>query len=187
MSANIVLIGPSLAGKTTLAKLLGERLNRTVHELDELRWKYAAELNYDAEYAKQIRESGGMPALAAYWKPFDIHAVERVLADFPDDSVISLGAGHSVYDDRAFFKRVQAALAPHHVVYVRPTPDFEGSIQVLKERVAGLGFDPEGGITTMNIYFLQHHANPDLATLTIYTHDKTPDQTCDEIIERLKF
>ena len=185
MSPNIILIGPSLAGKTTLAKLLGERLNRPVSELDELRWAYAAELDYDAEYAKQIRETGGMPALAAYWKPFDIHAVERVLADFPGDSVISFGAGHSVYDDDTAFKRVQAALDSHHVVYVRPTPDFDRSIQVLKEQVAALGFDPEGGITTMNSYFLQHHANPDLATMVVYTKDKTPEETCDEIIEGL--
>jgi hypothetical protein len=185
MSSNIVLIGPSLSGKTTLAKLLGERLNRPVRELDVLRWMYSAELGYDEERAKQIRHEGGMPALAAYWKPFDIHAVERVLADFPGDCIIPFGAGHSVYDDDVAFKQVQAALAGHHVIFVRPSPDFEESIQTLKDRVAGLGFDPEGGITVMNIYFLQHHANADLATMVVYTKDKTPDATCTEIIERL--
>ncbi|MBZ0286147.1 MAG: hypothetical protein K8I30_00930 [Anaerolineae bacterium] len=40
MKPNIVLIGPSQTGKTTEAKLLGERLNRPVHELVELRWTY---------------------------------------------------------------------------------------------------------------------------------------------------
>lgn len=185
MSANIVLIGPSLTGKTTLAKLLGERLNRPVRELDELRWAYYVEVGYDAEYARQIRAEGGMPAIAAYWNRFDAHAVERVLVDYPSGSVISFGAGHSVYDNEADFKRVQAALAPHQVVYVQPAPGFDDSVRILKERVAALGFDPEGGITAMNIYFLRHRANPTLATVTVYTNDSTPEETCGEIIEQL--
>jgi hypothetical protein len=182
LGKNIVLIGPSLTGKTTLAKLLGERLNLPVCELDALRWKYFAEIGYDAELAQKIREEGDMPALAAYWKPFDIHAVERALADFPGDTVISFGAGNSVYDNDADFKRVQAALAGHHVIYIRHSADFDESLQILKGRIADLGFDPEGGIAFMNAYFLKHHANDDLATMVIYTKDKTPEETCAEIM-----
>jgi len=183
---NIILIGPSLSGKTTLAKLVGERLQLPVHELDALRWDYYAEMGYDKEVAQQIRQEGGMVALAAYWKPFDVHAVERVLADYPGGYVISFGAGHSVYDDESDFRRIKAALAPHKVVYILPSPNIDESVQVLKDRVAALGFDPEGGITAMNIYFLHHHSNADLARWTVYTKGKTPDESCEDIIRGLK-
>jgi adenylate kinase family enzyme len=186
MDVNIVLIGPSLTGKTTLAKLLGERLNLPVCELDDLRWSYYAEIGYDREYAQQIRQAGGMRALAAYWKPFDIHSVERVLADYSTGHVISFGAGHSVYEDEVFFRRVQLALAPHTVVLVLPSPEFDESVSVLKERVAALGFDPEGDIISLNAEFLKHHSNADLATIKVYTKDKTPDETCDDILAQLK-
>ncbi len=186
MSANIILIGPSLTGKSTLAALLGERLERPVCELDTLRWDYYAEIGYDPERAKQIRAAGGMPALASYWKPFDIHAVERVLADYPSDTVISFGAGHSVYDEDAAFERAKRALVGHKVVHVLPSAKLDESIQILKDRVAALGFAPEGDITNMNRYFLEHHSNSDLATITVYTQGKTPEQTCDEIIGKLK-
>ena len=127
-----------------------------------------------------------MPALAAYWKPFDIHAVERILADFPSDHVIAFGAGHSVYEDGAAFERARRALAGHQVIYILPSPNIEESMQVLKDRVAAIGFDPEGDITKVNRTFLEHHSNYDLATITVYTKDKTPEETCQQIIELLK-
>jgi adenylate kinase family enzyme len=102
MFRSIVLIGPSLAGKTTLSKLIGERLNLPVIELDILRW------------------------------------------------------------------------------------DYDESVQILRERVAALGFDPDGDMMAMNSRFLQHHSNRDLATLTVYTDWQTPEQTCTSLIAQLK-
>jgi hypothetical protein len=187
MFRSIVLIGPSLVGKSTLSKLVGERLNLPVVELDDLRWDYYAEMGYDRNYGNALRQREGFRALVTYWKRFDIHAVERVLTDYPTDHVIAFGAGHSVYDDDVLFARAQQALAPHpYVVRVLPSPDDDTCIQVLRERVAALGFDPDGDIITLNRQFLQHHSNADLATLTIYTDGQTPEQTCTRLIAQLK-
>jgi shikimate kinase len=189
VTANIVFIGPSGAGKTTIAQLLGAALERPVIELDQLRWGYYNEIGYDAAYAKKLREEQGMKALAAYWKPFDIYGVERVLADYPCDSVISLGAGHSVYEDEAMLLRAKNALTKHIVILLIPSPDVDKSVDILGQRIlakeAHLPIEFIDVINDINRFFLEHRSNSELATMTIFTGDQTPDETCDEIVGKL--
>lgn len=182
----IILIGPAGTGKSTLASLLAKRLSMPQVSLDQVRWAYYAEVGYDEDYARQLRETRGFPALVRYWEQFGAHAVERVLADH-HDCVIAFGSGHSVYEDEADFRRVQQALAPYpNVVLILPSPDPDESIRILEERQqvsappADLGII--GGLLTFQV---KHHCNRDLAKIVIYTNDKTPEETCDELIRQL--
>jgi shikimate kinase len=190
VSANIVLIGPSGTGKTTVAKLLGAKLQRPVIELDQLRWDYYNEIGYDAAYAQKLREEQGMKALAAYWKPFDIYGVERILADHPSDSIISFGAGHSVYEDGAMLLRAKKALAQHTVILIIPSGDIDESVDILGQRIlakeADLPIEFIDVIGEINRFFLEHPSNSELAIMTVFTKDRTPEETCDEIIRKLK-
>jgi adenylate kinase len=182
---NIILIGPSGAGKSTVSQLLGAQLNRPVLELDDLRWDYYAEMGYDRNEAQRIRQAGGMKALAAHWKPFDIHGVERVLADFPGGHVIAFGAGHSVYEDKSRLARVRFALSPHAVVLLLPSPDIDEAARIMEQRIVEKESEAVhfvSSVTEMNRYFLAHPANTLLADVTIYTQDQTPEETCDEIV-----
>ena len=128
-------------------------------------------------------------ALLQYWKLFEAHAVERVLANY-DDSVIAFGAGHSVYEDETLFARVQQALAPcPYVILLLPTPDLDQSVRVLNGRFKRLR-NREGGpvnpqILDVNEQFVRHEANFRLATIRVYTAGKTPDETADEILQRM--
>src|SRR5260221_11704513 len=109
MHSTIILIGPICAGKSTVAKLLAEALHLPHYSVDDDRWTYYKEIGYDEAEASRIAKSEqGMLGLLRYWKPFEAHAVERVLADH-SDSVIDFGAGHSVYEDPSLFARVQRA------------------------------------------------------------------------------
>lgn len=190
MDRNIILIGPSGTGKTTVSQLLGQQLKLPVLELDDLRWDYYAEIGYDREQAQRIRQQAGFAALAAHWKPYGIHAVERVIADYPAGHVIAFGAGASVYDDPARFGRAQAALAGHLVILLLPSPDIDESVQIMEQRL--IAKEPElvefftGVIADFNRYFLTHPANSQLADVTIYTGGKTPQQTCAEIARRVQ-
>lgn len=178
MRSDIILIGPMRAGKSTVGALLAARLGLPQCSMDDVRFDYYHEIGYDEDRAGQLHEQGGFLALYRYWKPFEIHALERLLADH-HDRVIDLGAGHSVYEDDTFFERARRALEPYtNVVRLLPSPDVEESMRILDERT---GYRPEMGFN-INRHFVTHHSNGDLATLTVYTQGHTPDDMCDEIL-----
>lgn len=187
MDKPIILIGPQATGKTTIARLLAQKLGIEDHELDEKRLDYYQEIGYDQALAEKIRSEEGFTALARnYWKPFEIHAVERVLEDF-SDGVISFGAGYSVYDGK-LFDRAQRLLTPYpNVILLLPSPDADESAAILKKRYIDQepDIEPHPQELEMIDYFLRHPSNQRLAKHIVYTKGKSPEQTCDEIIQLL--
>jgi shikimate kinase len=187
----IILIGPMSAGKSTVAELLAEKLQIPQYAVDDHRWDYYKEVGYDEAEASRIAKSEqGMIGLLNYWKPFEVHAVERVLAT-QSNCVIDFGAGHSFQEDPTLFERVQAAFQPHpHVVLLLPSSNLDESVSILNARFEALlqreigTVDPE--LLKLNERFTKHPSNHRLAKLVVYTNDKTPEQTSDEIIEKLK-
>ncbi|MEL6880577.1 MAG: shikimate kinase [Cyanobacteria bacterium J06607_10] len=180
MPSDIVLIGPIGAGKSTIGKLLSQRLGLPQCSMDERRWDYYKEIGYDDAIAQQKRAEGAW-SLNQYWNPFEAHAVERLLATL-QNCVIDFGAGHSVYEDAALFKRVSQALEPYpNVVLIMPSADLDESLEILNERNQDLPEDISG----MNAFFVRHTSNYLLAKLTVYTKNKTPTETCEEILESL--
>jgi adenylate kinase family enzyme len=189
MKTPIVLIGPMATGKTTLARLLAQKLGIVHYELDDMRWAYYNEAGYDQEVAEKIRVEEGFSSLNRYWKQFEIHAVERVLSDCPG-GVISFGAGHSVYEDESLFVRAQRALAPYeNVILILPCPNLEEAGKICKQRY--IEQDQQDGIETpqeelaMIEQFVKHPSNQLLAKRVIYTNGNSPEQTCEEIIQFL--
>lgn len=190
MNANIILIGPLKAGKSTVATLLGESLDMPVFDFDDQRWQYYEEIGYDKDLAQKIREEQGLAALTAYWKPFDIYTVERVLKAFPAGYVMAFGAVHSFYDDDVLFARAKKALAPfENIVLLLPAPNVEESISILRQRLLIKRPDLTEHVDEMmelDRTFIEHHSNYDLARIVVYNKGKSPHQTCDEIIGKLK-
>jgi shikimate kinase len=186
--ASIILIGPSNAGKSSLIKPLAEALNYRPIDLDELRWNYYNEIGYDAEKAKQIRQEGGMKALAAYWKPFDIYGIERILKDYPERTVIAFGAGHSIYEDEEHIHRANEALSKFSlVILLVPSPDKDESYTILRQRLAHA--EPEmkeemlDALMEINRSFIEHPSNLRLARHTVYTAGKTIEESATEILK----
>lgn len=183
MNDAIILIGPMNAGKSTIAGLLAERTGLPRFPMDDLRWDYYKELGYDHEaIQKQVKPEDGFLGLYRLWKPFEIHAVERILSDHPS-GVIDFGAGHSVYEDDALFIRASAALAPFlNVILLLPSPDLDESVRLLRERT------PEGqdGLPAFDFvaHFVRHPSNHALAKHVVYTHGKTPEETADDVLEK---
>ncbi|MCL4871075.1 MAG: shikimate kinase [Anaerolineae bacterium] len=191
MDSPIILIGPMSAGKSTIGELLAQKLNLPQHSLDEKRWDYYAEIGYDTTVAAAIANSDqGKPGLIRYWKPFEAHAVERMLADY-SEGIIDFGAGHSVYEDEQLFARVQQALAPYdHIILLLPSPDLDESVAILNARFVQMLKDEgveevDTTLLAVNEQFVRHPSNHRLATMVIYTKDKTPEESCAEIIQKL--
>jgi len=191
LDTNIILIGHSGTGKTTLAKLLGEALDLPWLELDDLRKEYYTEIGYDNAVAQQRFMESGMKAMVDYWKPFEIYSVERMLEDYPTNHILAFGAGQSVYDDPTFATRAQQALDPYpYVILLLPSPDVDESVFILHERMR-LGFpdfpaEAAAQMDEMNRYFIEHPSNARLAKFTFYTAGKSSAETCAEVLNALQ-
>ena len=189
MNSTIILIGPLGAGKTTVGHLLAEKLDLPFCSVDNVRWAYYQEVGYDKTLASQIAASDqGIQGVLRYSKPFEVQMVEKVLTDH--HGIIDFGASNSVYDDKDLFARVENALAPYpNVILLLPSPDMDESVEILKNRLtrmlteAGKEFTDE--LFELNKYFVKHASNHQLAKLVIYTKDKTPENICDELVQKL--
>ncbi|MGH2593737.1 MAG: shikimate kinase, partial [Anaerolineae bacterium] len=67
MPSDIILIGPSKSGKSTLGALLAAKLDLPQRSLDQLRWNYYKEIGYAEELSKELRRRGGFLARVLYW------------------------------------------------------------------------------------------------------------------------
>ncbi len=188
MRSEIVLIGPMAAGKSTLGKLLSKKLGVRGASLDAVGEKYYAEAGFDLQKARTLRESKGELIGHRYFERFLLPALEKHLQE-SKGCVIDLGAGHSVYWDETDFGRVQNLLAPYrNVLLILPSPDLEESAAILRERtkeIAWLNRIREQNGFDMNERYLRHHSNFDLAKYTVYTKNKSPEETRDEILDLL--
>jgi shikimate kinase len=178
----IILIGPIGAGKSTVGELLAQKLNIPQVSMDDLRFEYYNEIGYDAELGRKIRETEGFWGIYRYWKPFEAHAVKRILADH-QGYVIDFGAGHSVFEDETLFAQVKQTLSPFpNVILLIPSPNHDESIAILNEREEWLK-DMKPNI---NEHFVKHSSNYALAKHIVYTKNKSPVETCDEILSLLQ-
>jgi shikimate kinase len=176
-SPEVFLIGPVGAGKSTLGKLLAQRLGRPQIALDNIRWDYYKEIGYDETVQREIDEREGFAGVYRYWKPFEAHAVERALHDH-QACVMDFGAGHSIQERDADFARIQALLAPYpNVVLLLPSPDLDESVAILEERNT-----QKIGQVPLTRYLVTHPAFQALATHVVYTQGSTPEQTSEAIL-----
>ncbi|KAM3094501.1 shikimate kinase [Phormidesmis sp. 146-12] len=183
MKSDIILIGAIGSGKSTIGELLAKRLNVPQHSMDDLRLNYYKEIGYDEELAKKKRATQGLWGVYQYWKPFEAHAVERLLSEH-QHCVIDFGAGHSVYEDDTLFQRVQQILAPYsNVILLLPSPDLDESVQILNERNEYVS----DGNPNLNEHLIRHPSNYKLAKYVVYSKGKMPEEMCNEILNLITF
>lgn len=190
MDSTIILIGPLGVGKTTVGHLLAEKLELPLCSVDNVRWVYYEAAGYDKSLASKIAASDqGIRGVLSYSEPFEAQMIEKVLADY-QHSVIDFGASNSVYEDKGLLTRVDNALTPYpNVILLLPSPDMDESNTILKDRLtrmlieAGKEFTEE--LFDLNKYFIRHPSNHQLAKQVVYTKDKTPENICDEIMQKL--
>jgi hypothetical protein len=166
--------------------LVAKELDMAALDLDDLRWEYWSEIGYDADHARDIKQRYGVGAMAEYWKPFEVHGVERVLADRPRGHVIAFGGGQSVYEDADQFERVRHALRPFPcVVLLLPCQDPAEALEILTARLRDDRSADDSGAAeqfrAINRTFIEHPSNGRLATHTVFTAGRTPEQSSAEI------
>ncbi|KAF5533727.1 shikimate kinase, partial [Fusarium phyllophilum] len=180
----IILIGPEGAGKTTVAKVLSEKLDRELFSLDRHRKELYAPFNYDDAYANKLYEQEGVEALLKYWKYFEYNAVVDILQNAmkPGDrfhgKILDFGAGHSIFENKEELDHVAELIAPYKGVFlILPCEEVDEALRIMEER--------RGHELSYNRHFLSHPSNKTLAKHIIYTKDVSPEQSADEILELL--
>jgi hypothetical protein len=177
MPASIILLGPHRCGKSTVAKLLSDRLGLPWVQLDAK--PYWEEIGYSEEAVRQSWEEG-WSGYYRYIQPFEAHALTRALSDL-DDCILEIESHRGAFDDPGLLQRVQAAMEPFpHVVALLPALDFETSIRVLEERQSVFIDGVE-----LTEHFVKGPCNHALAKHIVFTKGKTPAQTCEEILSRI--
>jgi len=183
---NIIIIGPVGAGKSTQGKLIARALNKQVVPLDQVAEHYYKASGFDdARFEKAKNEKGFLAAYRLWW-PSLAYAATQVVKDY-SDSVIDFGAGHSHYEDELLYKGVKEALAScQNIILLLPTEDLDQSVSLLKERCLNQRktdwvYDGYDFIER----WVKDDCNHDLATETVYTYGKTPEQTCEEILKAI--
>ena len=175
----VLLIGSRSVGKTTVGKLLASKLQVPFIDMAKVCHQYWQEIGFDEQLLDRAWEEDRANGIYHYLMPFAAHAIERGIAEHPN-SVIELGALQSVFDDDELLQRVCQILQPYNVVLLLPSKEVKKSIRILKERdrifINGI---------EINEHFLKHHSNYNLAKYTIYTKDRTPEQTCQDILAQI--
>ncbi len=174
--SDIILIGPMGTGKSTIGKLLSQKLNLPQASMDEIKWKYYKEIGWEADTQRKIREQERFAGYR-YWKRFELYGIERLLSEY-NNCIIDFGAGHSVYEDDADFARARELLSPYeNVVLLLPSSDLDESVEILKKR-SQLTIN---GVE-INRFVMTHPSNQKLAKQVIYTKGKTPEEIKEEIL-----
>ncbi|CAM3809645.1 adenylyl-sulfate kinase [Alkalicoccus chagannorensis] len=179
----IVLTGPICAGKSTVAAALSEQLDLPVCHMDDIRHEYYQEIGFDESKQEEIREEQGFLGVYRYWKPFEAHAVQRALADYPDH-IHDFGAGHAVQDDPVSADVVATALSTAAVFFLLPSKDLREAKLVLRQRLSKQTSDPS--ILQLNDAFAERIQSRELADFTVYTKGKAAAETAAEITALLE-
>ena len=182
MRSEVVLIGPVAAGKSSVGALMSRSLGVPHVDVDKVGDRYYEAAGFPlAELDRRMFED----FYDAYqWAKSSLpFALESVLQDY-SNCVFSLGALHTHYEEAELYERARLALADfEHVVLLLPSDDPARSIEVLRERSLsqrGMSWVFEG--YDFFDHWVRDSCNATIATHVIYTEEKTPEQTAEEIL-----
>ena len=184
---SIILIGPTGAGKSTIAHILTAKLDYPVIALDEFKKNYRNDFAFDQTEETRLREQSYEESLK-FLEPFSAYSVERALSEHAF-GIFDLGASYSVFEDQQLNDKVSQLLEPYpFVILLIPSKDPEASIQILLER----GYDNSSGYQDMAVWervarkFVENHTNFKIAKKVIYTEKSTPEEVSEQILEMFK-
>lgn len=164
---SIILIGPSGAGKSTVAEELSKKtgLSRLCIDIIEKHYR-------DTDFRKDFKNND---EFNYYMLLEELKRAEEI----GRSGIVDLGAGHSVYRDQNIFSNIKKEFSPfENVVLLLPSVNVMESLEIMNDRATG--------DTRENLFFLTSSCNRELATMTVYTNEKSIEQIADEILERIK-
>ena len=163
---SILLIGPSGIGKTTIAKVLSKKTGLEQLSLDAV--------------ANEDRRNGIRKEFPNR-DDYNLYLLNKVIENAKKNKsygIVDFGAGHSVFESEEKFIKAQELLGNfQNIILLQYSDDMDESLEVINTRSTGDIKD--------NFYFITNDCNTALATMVVYTKDKTTEDIAEEIIERM--
>jgi shikimate kinase len=183
MHSAIILIGPPKVGKTTIAKLLAAQLKLPLRSLDEFSTEDFERLGFNTQEWYVAYNQGGALATYRYMMRFNIRAIESFFGGGLNDCIVDTAPNDLVFEDIEFARLAGKIYQSYpNLFLLLPTADVEQNISLLQERTLARMKD----WSKVNQFLLEHPSNFKLAKTIIYTKDKTPQQSRDELLAQLK-
>lgn len=174
---SVVLIGPYGIGKSTVGQLLAAARNQPQYSLDQDVWKYYSETGLTLEAADML---GDFESLN--WQPYHAHAVRRFFQDHGQEvCIMDLGAGHALYEG-SYLEEMLEIFSKHDTVLLTPSHDVAESISNLARRNDAHFYKRTQPHMQWNSFFLQHSSSYQLAKYRVYTKNKSPIETCQDVL-----
>ena len=176
MSDQVIILGPLNVGKSTLAKILAQKLDMPRCCLDDIQWAYLAETDFEHEKAKSLIRSD-LEEFRRYTNPYLVSVVQRAIHEHPSH-IIDFGAGHTAFDESDHIELIKSILLPvTRVLLLMPSSDIDVCLSSLPGPADGMRMNPT---------FIEHPLKHELANHVIYTLDKNPAEVADEAITWLQ-
>ena len=168
LDKSILIIGPMCCGKSAISDRLEKITLFPKIDLDDcikLASLYAQRGNY------------------SYFKDFEFFLTTNVLTNLSAPTIVSFGAGHSIYD--TVIERYCIEKLCHrfkHVILLLPSYDNEVSLRVLEERLLLREGHIDDKMLQENTYFMKNNTNKLLCTNVVTTENKSLDDIANEIL-----
>ena len=165
----IILIGPMGTGKSTIAKLLVDKLENVQG------FSVDSRSQFETMYKKEKRFRN--------FKNFEFVLTGNILSSLKSPCIIDFGAGHSIYEDPIVRKKMREICSQFkNIILLLPSKDNETSRRILLERRK---IQPGSNKDKDNWYFITAPNNYELATDIIYEEGKSVEEISEEILERI--
>jgi adenylate kinase family enzyme len=181
MEESVVLLGASKVGKSKVAGVLAERLGLPVRATSAVSLPQYKEFGYDDKVADKVWDEQGPIGHHRYCESVNLRALQHLFGQ-SGGAIYDLQPDYSVFSDPTLYNEARELLLPHNnVVLLQEMPDVEEAAEILRRKEA----DANSWWETVNRHFLEHKSNYELAKITIYTKDRTPEQSAAEIMSKL--
>ena len=146
---------------------------------------YMPMFGFEKKEAVEKYKSNNIEDYIKYKEPFRFKFVSHMITSLDRPTILDFGAEDTLFfgENREIIKEMLSRFK--NVIQILPTSNPSESLKILEDRWQSDRSEYKIGniYDKVNWYLLNDSLNNDLATITVYTENKSPEEITDEIIE----
>ncbi len=189
---SIILIGPIGVGKSTISKIIQKQNSEfgLVHmPLDKTSEFYLNYYGYDILKGRELYKEGRYQDYLNYRQPFNFQYIKRIFDNIDRPYLLEFGGSDTITSTEEEKEELKSLFREFkNIVLLLPSKNKICSEQILEQRLIELGEDERkiSFLKFVNKSLFQDSFYEEVATFTVYTEGKTPEETVSEVLEVVK-